>query len=176
MEWTIRAEAPADREGVFAVEAAAFAQPDEARLVEALRVAAQPQLSLVALLAEEVVGHVFFSPVEIESRPTPAAALGPIAVAPAHQGKGVGSALVRAGLARCAGLGWRAVFLVGDPAYYARFGFVPAVPRGFHYGDAHFDPALQLIEIEPGALADSSGHVRFHPAFAAAEGGGGTRV
>jgi putative acetyltransferase len=170
---TIRSEVPADRDRVFAVESAAFAQRNEAELVDSLRRSTDPQLSLVATLADEIVGHVFFSPVVIESQraATPAAALGPVAVEPARQRTGVGSALVRAGLERCSDHGWHAVFLVGNPAYYSRFGFVPAAPLGFHYGDPRFDPVFQVVELKAGALAGCRGRVHFHSAFAAAETG-----
>jgi putative acetyltransferase len=61
-------------------------------------------------------------------------------------------------------LGWEAVFLLGDPAYYARFGFRAAAPP-FTFGDPAADPALQLLELRPGVLAGQSGRVRYHPAF-----------
>ena len=164
----IRDETPADRERVFAIHAAAFAQPNEAKLVDALRASAHPHLSLVAEVEGTVVGHVFFSSVSIESAPhaPTAAGLAPVAVDPLHQGRGIGSALIRAGLKRCPQIGWRAIFLVGDPAYYARFGFVRATPLGFTYGNAHFDAALQVIELNRGALTGCRGRVCFHPAFA----------
>jgi len=164
----VRAEGDADHARVHEIHAAAFGRLDEAELVEALRRLAHPRLSLVAEREGRVVGHVFFSPVALEGTAGgPAAAgLAPVAVDPAHQGSGVGSALVRAGLRRCPERGWRAVFLVGDPDYYARFGFALAAPAGFTYGDPHLDPALQVLELERGALAGHRGRVRFHPAFA----------
>lgn len=167
----IRAETPGDHARVHAVQSAAFERSAEADLVDALRASVQPQLSLVAELGESVVGHVFFSPVSIGApgagRLAPAAgALAPIAVLPAHQGHGIGSALVRRGLADCAGLGFRAVFLVGDPAYYARFGFELAAPRGLRYLSEAFDAAFQVCELERGALAGWRGLVEFPQAFA----------
>jgi putative acetyltransferase len=166
----IRPEEPGDRERVFAVEAAAFERPLEARLVEALRACARPTLSLVAELDGELVGHVFFSPVSIEGvAGAPACAgLGPLAVLPARQGRGVGSALVREGLRRCPILGWKAVFLLGEPAYYARFAFVLAAARGLHYESHEFDGASQVIELEAEALRGCRGFVRYHEAFASA--------
>jgi putative acetyltransferase len=163
----VRAELPSDHERVFAINAAAFGRPDEARLVSALRSSASPRISLVAEVDAEVVGHVFFSPVTIESPSAapPVAGLAPVAVDPEHQGRGAGSKLVRAGLRRCPARGWRAVFVVGDPAYYSRFGFVRAAPMGFTY-DERFDPVLQVIELTPGALDRCRGRVRYHPAFA----------
>jgi putative acetyltransferase len=168
----IRPEAAGDRAAIHAVEAAAFGERSEADLVDALREAAHPYLSLVAAIGAEIVGHVFFSPVEIEfPADAPAAAgLGPIGVDPAHQGRGIGSALVRAGLERCRLHGWRVVFLVGNPAYYSRFGFELGRPRGFSYGNPVLDPALQVVELAPGVLEGCRGRVAFHPAFAEAEG------
>ena len=93
-------------------------------------------------------------------------ALGPMAVRPDRQGEGIGGALVRAALAGAGELGWPAVFLVGDPAYYVRFGFELAAPRGFTYGHPHFDPVLQVAVLTAGALDGRSGRVCFHPAFA----------
>jgi putative acetyltransferase len=152
---------------VHALQRAAFGRSAEADLVDALRAAAHPRLSLVAERAGEVVGHVFFSPVSIAGAAAapPCAGLAPLGVWPDAQGGGVGSALVRAGLARCPALGWRAVFLLGDPRYYARFGFELAAPRGLHYGSSAFDRGFQLRELAPQALAGSTGQVRYHEAF-----------
>ena len=153
-----------------AVQEAAFARRAEADLVSALRSSVRPQLSLVAELGADLVAHVFFSPVSIWSPGAPApsaAALAPIGVLPAQQGRGVGSALVRSGLDECARLGWRAVFLVGEPAFYARFGFELAAARDLHYESAAFDPVFQVRELERGELAGFRGWVEFPQAFAA---------
>jgi putative acetyltransferase len=164
----VRSERHSDHERVFAIHEAAFGRPDEAHLVSRLRASVSPSLSLVAELDGRVVGHVFFSPVRIErDAGGPAVAgLAPIGVEPAYQGRGVGSALVRRGLARCRGLGWEAVVLVGAPAYYSRFGFVLAAPLGLRYEDEAHDPVFQVLELRPGALRGSKGRVRFHEAFA----------
>jgi putative acetyltransferase len=152
---------------VYEIQRAAFGRAAEADLVVALRATAHPGLSLVAELGGDVKGHVFLSPVTIQGVGTapPCAGLAPLAVWPAAQGAGVGAALVRAGLARGMEIGWRAVFLLGDPAYYARFGFEPAAPRGFHYVSEAFDRAFQVHELAPGALAGASGQVRYCDAF-----------
>jgi putative acetyltransferase len=161
----IRPERPDDRARVHAVQSAAFGRRDEADLVDRLRADAAPTLSLVAESDARVVGHVFFSPVSIEGHPGLAVSgLAPLAVDPAAQGRGVGTALVRAGLRACARHHWRAGFVLGDPGYYARFGFGPAAPRGFHYQPGH-DAAFQLIELAAEALAGCSGRVHYHEAF-----------
>lgn len=167
----IRPETSADHGLVYDVERAAFGRRNEADLVETLREEARPQLSLVAELDGGIAGHVFFSPATIETQPDAArfGALGPVAVDPAQQGRGIGSALVRAGLEQCPRHLWSAVFLVGNPAYYSRFGFVLAAPRGLSYGEPAFDPVFQVVTLKPGALDGCRGRVHFHPAFAAAE-------
>jgi putative acetyltransferase len=120
----------------------------------------------VATTGDKIVGHIFFSPVALASNPEVGAAqLSPVAVEPSYQGIGIGSALIRQGLAMCKAIGWELVFLTGNPRYYSRFGFVLANPLGFTLGDPLEDPALQVFEVEPGALDGRGGPIRFHPAF-----------
>ena len=164
----IRPEQASDHAGVEAVVGAAFGRADEARLVSVLREVVQPRISLVAELAGRVAGHVFFSPVRLEPESAGAPAicgLAPLAVQPGLQRQGIGAALVREGLERCTDLGWRAVFVLGDPAYYSRFGFVLAAPLGFRYESEAFDSAFQVLELAPGCLARCNGWIRYHDAF-----------
>jgi len=149
------------------VHEAAFGRPDEARLVARLRQEARPLVSLVAEAGARVIGHVTFSPVTLEDGGASplAGGLGPVGVLPEAQGEGAGSALIRAGLAACRALGWRLLFVLGDPAYYARFGFVLAAPHGLHYASHDFDAAFQVQALVPGALAGARGWVRYHAAF-----------
>ncbi len=163
----IRQEEPSDFAAVFAVPEAAFERPNEARLVELLRSETHPQLSLLAEVDSQVVGHVFFSPMRIESsRPAPAVGgLAPVGVLPELQRRGIGSALVREGLHQCVDLGWQAGFLLGDPAYYSRFGFVLAAPLGVRYRHESFDPAFQVLELSPDALRGCEGWAHYHEAF-----------
>jgi putative acetyltransferase len=159
-----------DAQAVHEVEAAAFETDLQARIVDELRKTADPQLSLVAIVEGEIVGHIFFSPATIDGDPrVRTAQLSPVAVRPAWQRKGVGSALIREGLSRCRDAGWESVFLLGDPRYYSRLGFKPAVPMGFTFGDPKADAALQVLELRAQALSGKSGRVRFHPAFDLAE-------
>jgi predicted N-acetyltransferase YhbS len=102
MYLTVRAERLEDRAAVRAVNVSAFDTAAEADLVDALRDQARPIVSLVAEENGEIIGHIMFSPVTLVGRPgLHLAGLAPMAVAPARQRKGVGCALVRAGLERC---------------------------------------------------------------------------
>jgi predicted N-acetyltransferase YhbS len=123
------------------VHEAAFGRPDEARLAARLRQEASPLVSLVAEERGRVIAHVLFSPVTLEGDATPAGALAPVGVLPDAQGRGAGTALIRAGIAACRSLDWRLLFVLGAPAYYGRFGFMLAAPRGLHYASHAFDVA-----------------------------------
>jgi putative acetyltransferase len=163
----IRIEEARDATGVHAVNEAAFARPDEARLVERLRREADPYIGLVAERDGNVVGHIAFTPVTIEGwagHPR-AAGLAPLAVMPAVQRQGIGSQLARAGLTVCRMQGITLVVVLGDPEYYARFGFVPASECGL--GCEYDAPAgaFRVLELQRGALTDAAGTVRYHTAF-----------
>jgi putative acetyltransferase len=164
----IRPETAADFAAVREVNELAFGQPAEAGLVDALRRAASPTISLVALEDGRVVGHIFFSPVTFEGPQGVSAAMGlaPMAVRPERQNQGIGSALVRAGLAACAGLGENVVVVLGHPHYYPRFGFVPASSRGLSSEYPVPDDVFMVAELAPGALGGRSGLVKYHPEFA----------
>ena len=164
-EVEIRDETASDHRAVQRVVRAAFDSPLQGKLVAALRADADPQVSLVAVRDGVLAGHIFFSPVTFDADAShPAAQLSPVSVRPDRQGRGLGSALIRAGLERCVAVGWRSVFLVGNPGYYARFGFELAGPLGFSI-DGPLDPHLQVIELTPGSLASVRGRIAFHPAF-----------
>ena len=129
----IRPEQVGDAEAIRAVTTAAFAgaphsSGTEADIVDALRSAGDLTLSLVAMDAGEVVGHVAFSPVTIGGRAAGWFGLGPVAVRPDRQGAGVGRALIEAGLGQLRGLGAAGCVVLGEPGYYGRFGF-EADPR-----------------------------------------------
>jgi putative acetyltransferase len=120
-------------------------------------------MALVARHAGVIVGHVGFPrlAVDVDGRALPAAGLAPLAVAPSVQRRGIGGALVRAGIERLRAQGETLVLVVGDPRYYARFGFDPATAQPFAcaYAGPHF-LALRLAESAPRA-----GRVRYPRAF-----------
>jgi putative acetyltransferase len=149
------------------VHEAAFGRPDEARIAARLREEASPLVSLVAEESSRLIAHVLFSPVTIEGDAPgpPAGALGPVGVLPDAQRRGIGSTLIRAGIEACRALDWRVLFVLGAPAYYARFGFTLAASRGLHYASQDFDAAFQVLELAPSALAGARGWVRYHAAF-----------
>lgn len=166
----IRAEAPGDRGAVREVNEAAFGRPDEAALVDALRDAGAPLVSLVAVEGGEIVGYVLFSPVSVEPKPPDgfsASGLAPLAVLPERQRLGAGSRLVGEGFEVCRRSGYDAVFVLGDPAYYRRFGFATAATRGLRCEFPAPDEAFMVAELRPGALDGVHGLVRYRPEFGA---------
>lgn len=162
----IRPEDPNDLAAVHAVNEAAFETSAEADLVDALRGKAQPLISLVAEVAGSIVGHILFSPVKLADQSGHMLmGLGPMAVIPQHQRQGIGSALVREGLNRCAALGCDAVVVLGHPAYYPRFGFVPASRYGVSSEYDVPDDVFMIMELQPGSLRGISGEVSYDEAF-----------
>lgn len=162
---TIRPETVADRDAVHALNAAAFGQPDEAELVDRLRERATPYLALVAEEAGDLVGHIAFTPVTADGA-TGVVGLAPMAIRPDRQRDGVGGELVRDGLAACAEAGAAAVVVLGHPAYYPRFGFAPAHTFGLRDPYGAPPEAFMALELTPGALAEATGTVHYHDAFA----------
>ena len=165
----IRAEKTPDIAGIRALTLAAFApRTNEADLVDALRQAGQATVSLVAILDGQLAGHILFSPVTL----SPAVphlrglGLGPLSVLPKFQRQGIGSKLALRGLEVCRGAAFDYVVLLGDPAYYSRFGF--RTGRLFQLDNEYgAEDPFMAMELRPGALADAAGLVQFRPEFRA---------
>ena len=162
----IRAEERRDWPAVHAVNVSAFEASVEANLVDLLREQAQPLVSLVAEDDGAIVGHIMFSPVSLSGHPAMRImGLAPMAVVPAQQRKGIGSALVRAGLERCKQLGFGAVVVLGHPGYYPRFGFLPSSRFGIGSEYEVPEDVFMVVELQPGFLGGASGTVKYHAAF-----------
>lgn len=162
----VRNEKEKDWAAVYAVNISAFESPAEANLVDTLREQAHPIISLVAENSKTVVGHILFSPVSVSGHPgLKVMGLAPMAVAAAHQNKGIGSALVRAGLQWCKELQFGAVFVLGHPEYYSRFGFSPSTRFGMSCEYQAPAEAFMGVELQPGYLRGKSGIVKYHAAF-----------
>jgi predicted N-acetyltransferase YhbS len=164
MSITIRPELPADIAAITALTEAAFREAPhtshrEHFIVDALRRAGALQVSLVAVTDGLIVGHVALSPVAISSGAQQWYGLGPISVSPAHQNQGIGSALMKAALAQLREVGGHGCVLVGEPAYYSRFGFVPHAPLVLPEVPAKYFQAMLLAGDMP------AGEVTFHTAF-----------
>jgi putative acetyltransferase len=167
----VRREQTGDEAAIRDLLAAAFGQPDESRIVDAIRRAGHPAISLVAVDGSRIVGHILFTPVAIDSpgTPIPAFGLAPMAVLPERQRQGIGSQLVVAGLRECADAGCEVVVVVGHPQFYPRFGF----RRGSLYGlRSEFDvpdDVFMVAELTRAPLAGRAGLVRYLPEFSGSE-------
>lgn len=163
----IRPAREEDRAAVLAVEAAAFATPAEAELVAALLddATAQPVVSLLAEVDGKAVGHILFTGATViaDGATLPGSILAPLAVVPETQRRGVGQALIHAGIAELSALGIELVFVLGHIDYYPRAGFRPALPWGLR-PPYEIDPAVadawMVRELCPGTLGAVRGGVR----------------
>ena len=170
MTVTIRPENPNDLEAIAEVNRLAFGQEAEAILVDLLRKsdAFVPELSLVAIADDKVIGHILFSEVVIvdaNQNEFPSLALAPMAVLPAFQRKGIGGQLVKAGLEKAKALKYKSVIVLGHEHYYPKFGFEPAERWGIRPPFEVPANVFMAIELVPGGLKGVSGTVRYPKEF-----------
>lgn len=167
----VRLEAPGDAAGVRAVELAAFTGPEEADIVDRIRREAPAGwMSLVACTADgAIVGHLLLSPCRVENDAGDVLgevlAVGPVAVLPAAQRRGVGSALMAAAQGLAVARRVPALVLLGYPDYYARFGFEPARDVGLEAPAAAWPDAAWMARLLPAWTDDLRGTVRYPAAF-----------
>ncbi len=157
---TIAPETPAHADAIRALHRAAFPTSLEADLVDRLRADGDVALGLVALDDDELIGHVVLSPM---TAPFRALGLGPVAVRPDRQKRGMGRRLISSALDRARAEGWDAVFVLGDPAYYTRFGFSVAAAEGF--SSPYAGPYFMVHALGDGGLSVREGRVDYAPAF-----------
>ena len=170
MEITIRQETENDHPAVynlvkFAFEGMPYADGDEPVLVVRLRKsdAFIPQLSLVAVAGQEIVGHILFTKMKIGSHPS--LALAPVAVLPDYQKKGIGGLLIQEGHRIAKELGYRSVIVVGHADYYPRFGYQRASRWNITAPFEVPDEAFMALELVPGALHNVSGMIEYAKTF-----------
>ncbi|WP_427788410.1 GNAT family N-acetyltransferase [Brevundimonas diminuta] len=162
----IRPEQPEDLPAIHAVTRSAFigvehSSQTEAAIVDALRNAGALTLSLVAEQDGRIVGHAAFSPVRIDGRASHWFGLGPVSVLPQRQGHGVGSALINEGLAQLKRLDAEGCVVLGDPGYYARFGFTSDHDLRYDGAPPIYFQSLAL------SGAPAKGEVAYHQGFEA---------
>ncbi len=167
---SIRKHRPADVLGIREVNTLAFGQPDEADLVERLRERCQELVELVAVLGDEIIGHIVFSPATIEcgKRTVTGAALGPMAVMPKHQRQGVGTKLVRSGVSILQQSDCTFLVVIGHPAFYPRFGFRPASQFGVQCDWDVPDAVFMMMVLAEDEMHGVEGKVTFRPEFSQA--------
>jgi len=163
---TIRPEAPDDAAAIHALTAAAFLEAPhtdhtEQFVVDALRAAGALTVSLVAEAGGAVVGHVAVSPVVISDGATGWFGLGPISVLPELQGTGIGTLLMQDALRLLRARGAAGCVVLGDPAYYSRFGFAPEASLVLPDVPPAYFQAMSFGEVLP------RGVVTYHAAFSA---------
>ncbi|BAQ17381.1 GNAT family N-acetyltransferase [Methyloceanibacter caenitepidi] len=160
----IRPETPSDETAIDRVVDCAFASKShtghaEAAIVRALRTGGDLSFSLVAELGSALVGHIAFSPVDIDHQQGDWFGLGPLAVQPAHQRQGIGSALVNRGLTDLRMKGAAGCVVLGDPGFYGRLGFESDGTLSYGGLPTHY---IQRIVFTGKAPA---GEIRYAPAF-----------
>lgn len=163
---TIRPEEPADVEVIHSIHQSAFPTEAEARLVDRLREDRKLALSLIAEVEDRMVGHVAFSPVCVEPQNSrnQGLGLGPVAVLPEWQGKGIGEQLISTGIEDCRREGYTFIVVLGEPEYYGRFGFRRASLFGLgnEYG---VDDPFMALELKLEGLPKVPGMVKYVTLF-----------
>jgi len=164
---SFRQEAKGDQAGVRRVNEQAFETGSEADLVDTLREHGAFVLSMVAEQKGDIVGHVLVTTVKIsnEADAFDAIGIGPMAVLPEHQRKGIGTSLLKTALIKCRELGHEIVIVLGHPEFYPRFGFVPSAPLGIRCEFDAPEEAFMILELREHALRGRTGIASYRPEF-----------
>jgi putative acetyltransferase len=165
----IREERPSDQAAIHRLNTIAFRDDAEANIVDELRATCDGFLSYVAIEHGAVVGHILFTPVTLDGSSRDGMGLAPMAVDPSRQRRGIGSLLVRHGLAHLRGSGCPFVIVLGHPDYYPRFGF----ERASRYNissqwEGVPDEAFMIVVFEREAIPAAGGIARYRSEFDAA--------
>lgn len=163
----IKSESDQDFKSIYQIHFEAFRQENEAKLINDLRKTSKfdSRLSLVAFVNDESVGHILFYPLTLKTYndSIPTLGLVPLAVKPEFQKKGVGTKLVNEGLSIAEKLGFKSVFVAGDPNYYGRFGFKLVNDIDNNIGEPI--DHLMFLELEESTLNNISGTLIYPKEF-----------
>jgi len=164
----IREEQPWDILLIREVNIQAFGQVQEADIVDKVRRNCGDLLSLVGVAGDKVVGHILFSPVLLKrkERTVEGMGLAPMAVLPEYQRQGIGSQLIRTGIARLASRRCPFIVVLGHAEYYPRFGFEPASRYGIRSEWEVPDEAFMILVLDQSEMQDISGVAIYRPEFA----------
>ena len=162
-----RAEIPADGPAIRAIHLLAYNRNQEADLVDKVRNNAAAKLSMVAEHDGAIVAHVLFSPVLLGEGSATVRGLGlaPIGVLPHLQKQGIGTMLVQAALAKVKSGNCPFVAVLGEPAYYTRFGFEPARNLGVHCKWEASASAFMLLVFDKSRVVQGMGLARYGEEF-----------
>jgi len=168
MNITIRKEEERDYKKVYEVNRLAFQQENESKLIEKIRKGNNfvPDLSLVAKIDDEIVGHILFSRIKIVGDSIfESLALAPMAVIPEFQKQGIGAELIKKGIDKAKELGFDSIIVLGHKEYYPKFGFKRASNWSIECPFEVPDEAFMAIELTEKAFEDKAGTVRYPDEF-----------
>ena len=162
-----RQEEPGDQLAIRRVNEQGFGGGQEADMVDALRQANAIVLSMVALENDYIIAHILFTEVDLVQADSQfkGLGLGPMAVLPSHQRKGIGTQLLKIALDKCRRLDYDFVVVLGYPEFYSKFGFSPAKPHGIRCEFDAPDEAFMVLELRENGLAGRSGTVHYRDEF-----------
>ena len=163
MRIDVREERPADSSAIRDVNVRAFGQDQEAGIVDALRSNGAASLSLVATVDERIVGHIMYSPVQIGR--IEGSGLGPMAVLPEYQRRGIGSRLVETGNRQLQIAGCPFIVVLGHAEFYPRFGFKPARPMGVTCEWDVPDNVFLILVLDTERMRGASGLAKYRNEF-----------
>jgi Predicted acetyltransferase len=165
MNITIRPERQEDIPDIYELNQLVFGQDTEAKLVEHVREGPNyiPELALVALVDDKIVGYILFSKIGIQNGDVryESLALAPMVVHPSLRKQGIGSKLIAHGLQKATDLGYTSVLVLGHEYYYPKFGFVPAAKWNIKPPFEVPADVFMARELVPNALTNISGTVEF---------------
>ncbi|MCG7938943.1 MAG: N-acetyltransferase [Candidatus Thiodiazotropha lotti] len=162
----IRKEQAEDRDAIHQLNTIAFDNGPEAALVDKLRISCKDYLSFVAVEDGSVIGHILFTPANMDDNSVDGMGLAPMAVLPSHQGEGIGSRLVRYGLDYLRETGCPFVIVLGHPDYYPRFGFELASKYQIHsQWEGVPDDAFMIAVFDREVLPKHGGVARYRDEF-----------